>query len=216
MSADYGSTWNVVDGLPAAQFWSAVTTDSAGVNMAAAAGYGGSVYYSADSGKTWTNSWFSGGNFVAMCQSSSGNVLYVADGGGFSLFNQGYIYISFDFGKTWNTTNSPAQQWGKIACDSTGQYTTATVFEGQVYTSSDWGSTWIPQNITVSNVDIFDDDSTSNSDNSLSGGAIAGIVIASLIGIILAGIAFAVLCMGVALPCFKGVGSKSPLLDNEL
>ncbi len=39
MSNNYGQSWNVVSGLPSAGYWSALSSDSAGVNMVAAQDY---------------------------------------------------------------------------------------------------------------------------------------------------------------------------------
>lgn len=216
-STDGGQNWNTVNALPYAEFWAAVTSDTAGVHLAAAQGYGGSIYYSSDSGVTWINSQFYRNNFVSMCQSSSGEILYAADGGGpGSVFEAGLIYVSYNYGKSWNNTGSPSREWGRIACDSTGQYVTATVYQGQVYTSGDFGETWAAQNITVTPTVISynDDDATSDS---LSGGAIAGIVVGSVALLVVIGLAIAVLVFGVTLPCFASGGAKDgDLLANQM
>jgi hypothetical protein len=153
-----------------------------------------------------------------MCQSSSGQFLYVADGGGTgSVFSAGYIYISYNYGQTWNMTGSPSKEWARLACDSTGQYVTATVDEGQVYTSSDFGVSWVAQNLTVTGTVIsdfsFDDDFGAN----LSGGAIAGIVIASVAVASMIGLVVAVFVFKVNLPCLASTGGSKAngLLANN-
>jgi hypothetical protein len=211
MSNNFGQSWNLVTGLPSAYYWSALSTDSGGINMVAAQdyNYGNIIYYSNNSGLTWQSSNFQIGDVIGLCQSASGNIVYAATGGGGFNVGQGYIYNSTDYGKTWQQTPAPLQRWGQIACDSSGQYITATVFAGQVYTSSDYGVAWVPQNISVAN-----SGPSSSSDSSLSGGAIAGIVIGTLIGVALIGVAVAVFVFGWTLPCWSTSSTKSPLLSN--
>ena len=200
--------------LPSDQVWSALASDSVGVNLVAAQGYSGSIYYSSNSGATWQNSNFYGENYVALCQSSSGEIVYAADGGGTFLLYQGYIYNSTEYGKTWSRmAGSPLATWAQLACDSTGQYLTATVYDGQVYTSSNSGVTWAAQNIAV-DTSNSNPSSSSSSDSSLSGGAIAGIVIGTLVGVTLAGVAVAVFVFGWTIPWFSQSAMKAPLVSN--
>ncbi len=215
LSSDFGKSWTVISNLPAGQFWNAVSMDSTGTYMVAAQGYGGNVYYSTDSGASWTQSQFVDGtdNFAGLCQSSNGQIVYVADGSATELIAAGNIYMSTDFGATFQVTGSPLAEWSQLACDSTGQYVTATADAGQVYTTSNSGMTWIPQNITVVSPLVSPTSDSSSSSDSLSGGAVAGIVIGTLVGVSLIGVAVAVFVFGVALPCFASKGT--PLLSNK-
>jgi hypothetical protein len=201
VSNNYGHTWRTVSSLPGSD-WSAVSTDSTGTFLVAAqvSSVGGNIYYSTDAGVTWINSFFKQSKFVALCQFSSGSIIYAANGGGPADPYQGFIYFSNDHGKTWQQTGSPQESWAQLACDSSGQNVTATVFTGYVYTSSDYGATWIPHDITLispsPNVP-----STSNS-SSLLGGAIAGIVIGTFAGVALIGVVVAVYVFWVDITMF--------------
>ncbi len=190
--------------------------DSTGTYMVAAQGYsyGPSVFYSMNGGLDWTAGSipFETVNLVALCQSSNGQIVYVADGSGEELIYAGAIYKSIDYGATWNAAGSPVAEWAYLACDSTGTYVTASANAGQIYTTSNGGLTWIPQNITMSNTPVNPTSSSSSSSNSLSGGAVAGIVIGTLVGVALIGVAVAVFVFGMALPCFP---KDSPLLSNK-
>lgn len=82
---------------------------------------------------TWSSSGLSATNFVSVTSSSVGDIVYAACGGGVgSVFSTGYIYKSLDYGVTWNVTNSLKLEWTRVSCDETGQYVTASVFQGQI------------------------------------------------------------------------------------
>lgn len=222
MSIDYGLTWQSIPSLPYSTFWSSVSMDSTGTYITAIqAEYNGSVYYSHDSGKSWsisTNPPIPSNitaNYVSVCQSSNGRYVYLADGvlvGSTGTTNispslslhVGQIYASIDYGLTWYLLpESPARQWVQISCDSTGQYVSGTVYNGQIYTTADWGNTWIPQNITVIPIGVdtsSDDDSSGNSsdDDGLSKGEIVAIVIVSTVIVILLTAVIYVLLFGVS------------------
>ncbi len=208
----------MVSGLSEAQFWNAVSVDSSGMHLVAAEGYGGDIYYSNNSGMSWYPSIipYQAANFVALCQSSSGQIVYAADGSGEELVYAGPIYMSVDYGATFKLTGSPLAEWSKLACDSTGQFVTATASAGQLYITSNGGMTWIPQNITVVSP-YFNDDTSSSSDssNSLSDGAIAGIVIASIIGIALIVALPTLFWLGLLPCCPHNTGTKAPLLNEN-
>ncbi len=197
--------------------------DSTGTYITAIQAYNGNVYYSHDSGKSWnisTNPPIPNNittNYVSVCQSSSGKYVYLADGilvvgssttsittnisRSLSL-HVGQIYASIDYGVTWYLLpQSPVRQWVQISCDSTGQYVSGTVYNGEIYTTADWGDTWIPQNITVIPIGVdtnSDDESGGSDDDGLSKGEIVAIVVVSTVIVILLTAVIYVLLFGVS------------------
>jgi hypothetical protein len=107
------------------------------------------IYYSANSGKTWTqaNASPSGNNFnlynfVAM--SGDGKYQTVVSG-----IKDGYIYYSSDYGANWTKSDAPLAIWNAVSIDSTGKYQVVSS-EGSVnhnndgfYYSSNYGVNWI-------------------------------------------------------------------------
>jgi hypothetical protein len=107
------------------------------------------LYFSTDYGKTNTKSVINNSNnyiFYSVSVSSTGQIQTAVQ-------NPGYIYISNDYGNTFNRIISPSQYWWySVSVSSTGQYQTAvtpSTDPSQIgyiflnfYISSDFGSTW--------------------------------------------------------------------------
>jgi len=67
----------------------------------------------------------------------------------------GNIYISQDYGNTWNASNQNFNvQWLCISMSNNGQYQTAIARNEYIYTSNNYGLTWV-QNLTTSNNNIW-------------------------------------------------------------
>jgi hypothetical protein len=56
----------------------------------------------------------------------------------------GQIYISTDYGDTWNAKDSN-RNWSGVAVSFTGQYQTAVVSGGKIYVSENYGEDWSPE-----------------------------------------------------------------------
>lgn len=57
--------------------------------------------------------------------------------------NSDYLYMSSDYGVTWNQlTTDATRTWQCVGISSTGQYITAGAFGGYLYVSSDYGVTF--------------------------------------------------------------------------
>jgi hypothetical protein len=60
-----------------------------------------------------------------------------------TVVSNGYIYISIDFGMTYNgVAGPPTTGWTSVAMSTSGQYQTAVRDSDQIYISSDYGTTW--------------------------------------------------------------------------
>ena len=56
--------------------------------------------------------------------------------------NTGLIYVSNNFGISWNPYNNLLYDWKSIAISSTGQYQTALIDNGSIYISNNYGVLW--------------------------------------------------------------------------
>ena len=60
---------------------------------------------------------------------------------------EGQIYISSDYGNTWNVAATPTMvigAWRDVSISSDGKYQTAVMFPGDIYLSNDYGLSWGP------------------------------------------------------------------------
>ena len=69
--------------------------------------------------------------------------IYLPTGSGLSTTDYG-IYVSNDFGNTWNKRLTVNQHWSQTTCSSSGKYVYASMDDmpGGIYMSSDYGNTW--------------------------------------------------------------------------
>ena len=77
-----------------------------------------------------------------------------------SVFYNGYIYASYNYGSTWNkltdsTINSVPRYWSSVACSSNGKIIIATEYSGNVYTSTNGGNYWTQQISTTAYENTF-------------------------------------------------------------
>ena len=59
-----------------------------------------------------------------------------------AVVDDGQIYVSTDFGETWNAKDSN-RFWTGIAMSADGKRQSAVVLNGQIYISTDFGETWV-------------------------------------------------------------------------
>eukprot|EP01034_Spumella_vulgaris_P033033 gene33033-40768_t len=75
----------------------------------------------------------------------SGNGQYLAACGGSTGSDYSNVYLSPDYGASWNiSTDLPAGLYGDITSSTTGQNLVVCDFTAGISTSSDFGSTWSP------------------------------------------------------------------------
>jgi hypothetical protein len=117
---------------------------------------GGYIYVSSNYGASFTfiNTQTSplptiNDNFLYISMSASGQYQTAVSnttGGGGGSFGSGLLYISIDYGNTWNikTQVSPSfsgSAWSSVCISYTGQYQLASS-SSTLYISSDYGNTW--------------------------------------------------------------------------
>jgi hypothetical protein len=211
-SVNYGRTWTLA--IPYANLlWTSVSCDQSGTYVIATTALNnGVIYRSEDGGQGWftvpatlslqidVEAW------VDSAVSSNADYMYIVSSG----LNNGLILQSTSQGVSWNQLiNAPKLNYKSIACDSTGQYVTATVFSGQIYSSSDYGVTWTAQNVAFKMYNDFGTYTTWTFDNvdlnipSLSAGAIAGIVLGVLAFVCCVAALIGVFCCGLCKACQK-------------
>jgi photosystem II stability/assembly factor-like uncharacterized protein len=143
-SSDSGQTWTgatftTSGSPPASANWLSVSISGNGLYAVACTGVGGlgRIYYSSNSGQTWTQSTFTQNNYRCISMSATGE--YAVCG----VFG-GDLYWSNNYGQNWSTASSgiSTRDWGSITISSSGEYAIATVFNGQIYHSSDKGQSW--------------------------------------------------------------------------
>jgi hypothetical protein len=105
---------------------------------------GGTIFLSADSGRTWAPSTAPIENWSCITMSAEGKRLYAT---GYNLDSEvSQIFSSDDSGATWTPTTAPNEAWFSIAASGDGRHlvTCAGGWEstGDIYTSSDFGRSW--------------------------------------------------------------------------
>ena len=139
------------------------------------------VQYSLDYGITWTNSnvWIN--NFVSICGSTTGEVLYITrfgptTGTSPNVVYTSHIYASYNYGLFWtelslDRTPGAANTWynrfiNQIRCSADGSIVIASTFNtssasgvannGTLYISTNGGASWVVRNITASSAQVAD------------------------------------------------------------
>jgi hypothetical protein len=135
ISSDYGITWAIT--TSETKSWTGIAMSSDGKYQTATASYG-DIYTSDDYGVTWVAAGEGGLSRSNVDMSSDGRVQVTVCGGD---GNPEYIYISYDYGQTWNQKGI-SSYWQRVACSSDGKYITATSTENNLYRSTDYGETW--------------------------------------------------------------------------
>ena len=74
--------------------------------------------------------------WTGVASSNTGNYLFAC------AYSSG-IYISKDYGTSWNLTSAPIITWLGISCNSTGERIVAVTLFNYIYISNDYGITWI-------------------------------------------------------------------------
>ena len=61
---------------------------------------------------------------------------------------------------SWIQTSASNLNWNSLACDSTGQYVVATVYNGGIWRSTNFGSTWTQTTAPTANWNSITSSST--------------------------------------------------------
>ena len=132
-------------------YWYGIVSSADGTKFFAADDNNGYIWFSTNSGETWTAANGTNGttdtsnsgnsDWVSITSSADGNKLAAVDNGG-------YIWTSVNSGLTWNealnTSIDPDTPWQSITSSADGSKLVAGTDGGYIWTSLDYGITWIP------------------------------------------------------------------------
>lgn len=129
------------------QTWQSITSSADGSHLAAVVN-GGDIFTSSDYGNSWTDRVVAGSRgWSAIDSSADGSFIVATDNDNY--FNNrntegGYIYISSDYGVSWEPVSSLGNQlWSSIASSADGTHLVASAYGGHIYTSENSGVDWI-------------------------------------------------------------------------
>jgi len=139
--------WDSVGISSSAQYQTAVIDGSLNINgnVYLNAADSSCIYVSMDYGSTFkpvtVSGVSSGTSWQGVTVSSTGQYQTAIASG----VPNGNVYLSSDYGRTWNPTNTGAtanSTWSSVGMNATGQYQVATVANGSVYNTRSYGSSW--------------------------------------------------------------------------
>jgi hypothetical protein len=156
-STDFGATWTVTGAQSNDWYWSSIVSSADGTKLIAAcnddtnqSGAGGPIFYSLDSGATWTQSdaptnylW----NYLAGSADGT-RLIAVASGLGSSPTP---IYLSTDSGAHWSPSGDFSVNWDCAGCSGDGSKLVALghlsspyllLYSEVIYCSTNGGTNW--------------------------------------------------------------------------
>jgi uncharacterized delta-60 repeat protein len=86
-------------------------------------------------------------NWIAIALSKDGQ--YQTSLAWDETLNIGEIYVSNDYGSTWNQTYSGEKEWVRIDMSSSGQFQSAIAKNSKIFISHDYGQTWFEKLIEL-------------------------------------------------------------------
>lgn len=151
ISVDYGANWGL-DVAPYNKPWTSISMNSNGQYIIACLSSGNDeegIYYSNNCGNSWYGyAYETPANFFHIATSSTGQYSVASLDSSFNTAGNG-IYVSNNFGPTWNKvlSTSIALNWRGVTINSTGQYMAVCISNIStsplIYVSNDYGSTWV-------------------------------------------------------------------------
>ena len=142
-SNNYGVSFTAVAGTPTISTWREVSMSASGKYQTAVT-YQFGIYRSSNYGVTWAySSTISEIHSVAV---SASGLYQIATG---SPEEGRPIYLSSDYGVSWNVVNSNLARWQGVALSSSGKYQTAANNTG-IYISHDFGNKWTQVTFNIS------------------------------------------------------------------
>eukprot|EP01032_Pedospumella_encystans_P009801 gene9801-11509_t len=142
LSMNGGATWepSFAPTLP----WEEICSDDSGQYLVAVnTNFEDGIYWSDNFGYNWTAANTDAEEYVdwrSVTSDATGQYVVAA------ATDYGGIFVSSNFGKTWNETNAPTNYWSSVSSDKSGVYLTAVINGGKIYTSNNSGLNWYPSN----------------------------------------------------------------------
>jgi photosystem II stability/assembly factor-like uncharacterized protein len=151
-SYDYGKQWNSSTQNYNVKWYSISMSNTGQIQTALA--QNDYIYNSYDYGQSWQqNINVPMAQWISVCISETGKYQTALINGCYTGENNGFIYISDDYGKTWNIFFNYNNSWIYVAMSNSGKYQTAVSLiidgvenpdniMGYVFNSSNYGYTW--------------------------------------------------------------------------
>ena len=137
VSGNSGLSWSGTSASGDASVWQAAASSADGTKLYAAAGNGGSIYFSTNSGTSWSPLASSATSWTSLACSSDGTRLVGGTSTGYMWNYLGGIFVI-----GYNTGGYPVTS---VASSANGNYLVAATFNGNLYTSSNYGTNWGPE-----------------------------------------------------------------------
>ena len=139
-SINGGKDWTVIPGNGV--FYSVSISSSGQYGLACTGNSAGRIFYSSDSGATWTIAPSASTAWRSVSISSSGQYGFACN----YAPNTGLVYYSNDYGNNWTPSTTATLSngdWISVSISSSGQYGIAsTTNGGNIYYSNDYGHNW--------------------------------------------------------------------------
>jgi hypothetical protein len=101
------------------------------------------LYHSSDGGLSWTTSMIPGTNTWSLAACSSDGLRMILFGLDTINHTTASVYLSTDFGFTWQKLPAPFKNWNALAASAdTRQLVLANLLPESLYTSQDYGASW--------------------------------------------------------------------------
>ena len=145
-TSDSGRTWSA-SSAPT-DSWTGIASSSDGTRLAACSWDDG-IYLSTNSGVSWQQSSVtSNGVWQTIGCSSDGSVI-TAESLAYELGGEltvGPLWISTNWGATWDTAGLPNRSWTAVACSSNGSVIVAATGDSTIYITTNCGINWTTAN----------------------------------------------------------------------
>jgi photosystem II stability/assembly factor-like uncharacterized protein len=158
LSTDGGSSFVALDS-PVAN-WDTIGCDSTGQYIVAGQTGANLIYWSNDSGATWTQSEGIPPTliFYFLTMSADGSHVFILGGDVTEMYSNTFIFVSTDYGAHFMRigfiTDNVVYAYA-LSCSATGQYLFSPLGNGGIYRSSDYGVTWIQTSAPTYNIFYF-------------------------------------------------------------
>jgi photosystem II stability/assembly factor-like uncharacterized protein len=151
-SSTYGDSFYELTNSPS-DYWNTITSDSTGQYLVA--GREGSyqdIYYSSDSGETWTQSTVAQNTWIQVLSNTTGQYVYAYgtnyDASGYLLYRSDDFGASFaNLGSLGSQTRGASITLTYMTCDSTGQNVVVGTGSNGIFRSTDYGVSWTSNSI---------------------------------------------------------------------
>lgn len=144
LSSNYGKSFSIPTNLTGIYFWEGVTMSLNGTYMVGALCCdSGGIYYSTNSGITWSQSSKKIGNWISVDSNANGDYMYAIDSRTGLFKTTGILFFSTNYGKDWaQSTAATDTKFKSLTLSKTGQYVAIVSTYDGIIISSDYGSTW--------------------------------------------------------------------------